>query len=158
MGGAILTTIKKEWKHKIELTFFGIVYVGVGYAILALIPKGLFYFIGLDLMIMGLVLPIINVIYQTILQTNVEQDKLGRVTSIDSTLSMVISPVGSIIAGPLTEIIGIQPLFLTCALATIVLMLSMYFFTNIRHVKYNGITILESEPTEKEILKVDVFE
>lgn len=148
IGGAILTSLKKEWKHKIELTFFSIAFIGVGYAILALIPKGLFYFIGIDLMIMGLTLPIINTIYQTILQTNVAQDKLGRVISIDSTLSMVISPLGSIIAGPIAEIIGLQSLFLICAIATIVISLSMYFFTNIRHVKYNGHITLESEILE----------
>ena len=153
MGGAILTTLKKEWKHKIELTFFGIVFIGVGYAILAFIPRGLFYFIGIDLMAMGLVLPIINVIYQTIVQTNVAQDKLGRVTSIDNTLSMAIAPIGSIIAGFATEIIGIHLLFLVCAIATIVLMLSMYFFTNIRHVKYNGHITLESDILEAEVIE-----
>lgn len=153
MGGAVLTTIKKEWKHKIELSFFGIAFVGVGYAILAFIPRGFFYLIGIDLMVMGLVLPIINVIYQTILQTNVAHDKLGRVTSIDATLSMVISPVGSIIAGPITEIIGIQLLFLICAIATIILMLSMYFFTNIRHVEYNGHTTLDSKALEEVIIE-----
>ncbi|MFX0028542.1 MAG: MFS transporter [Candidatus Hermodarchaeota archaeon] len=153
MGGAVLTTLKKEWKHKIELTFFGIAFVGVGYAILALIPRGLFYFIGIDLMVMGFVLPIINVIYQTILQTNVAQDKLGRVTSIDATLSMVISPIGTIIAGPITEMIGIRLLFLICAIATIILMLSMYAFTNIRHVEYNGQKTLESEIFEAEIIE-----
>jgi DHA3 family macrolide efflux protein-like MFS transporter len=143
MGGAILTSIKKEWKHKIELTLFGIAYIGVGYAILALIPRGMFYFIGIDLMVVGAVLPIINTIYQTIVQTNIAQDKLGRVTSIDSTLSMVISPIGSIIAGPLVAIIGIQSLFLICAIATIAIPLSLYFFTNIRHVRYNGRLVLE---------------
>ncbi|MHA2393958.1 MAG: MFS transporter [Promethearchaeota archaeon] len=143
MGGAILTSIKKEWKHKIELTLFGIAYIGVGYAILALIPRGMFYFIGIDLMVVGAVLPIINTIYQTIVQTNIAQDKLGRVTSIDNTLSMVISPIGSIIAGPLVAIIGIQSLFLICAIATIAIPLSLYFFTNIRHVRYNGRLVLE---------------
>jgi DHA3 family macrolide efflux protein-like MFS transporter len=153
MGGAILTTLKKGWKHKIELTFFGLTFAGVGYVILALIPKGMFYFIGLDLMVMGLILPIINVIYQTILQTNVAHDKLGRVTSIDTTLSMVIAPIGSIIAGPLTEIIGIQFLFLISAIATIVLMLGMYLLTNIRHVKYNSHIIFESEAIETELIE-----
>jgi DHA3 family macrolide efflux protein-like MFS transporter len=158
MGGAILTSIKKEWKYKIELTFFGIAYIGVGYAILALIPKGMFYFIGIDLMLMGIILPIINTIYQTILQTNVAKDKLGRVTSIDGTLSMVISPLGSIIAGPITEIIGIQLLFFICAIITIILVLSMYFFTNIRHVKYNGHITKESDPSEIDVFEADLIE
>jgi hypothetical protein len=71
---------------------------------------------------------------------------------------MIISPIGSIIAGPITELIGIQLLFLACAIATIVLMLGMYFFTNIRHVRYNGNISLGSELNEKELFEVEVIE
>ena len=142
--GAFLSFIKKEWKHKIAITFYGISFAGVGYAILALIPQGLFLYIGVTLMSMGFIIPIINIIYQTILQTNVPHDKLGRVVSIDSTLSMAISPLGSVMAGPLTELIGIHLLFLSCGIATITITMALYFFTNIRYVKYNHHEVSES--------------
>ncbi len=148
IGGAFITSIKKEWKHKIEVTFIGIGIIGIGYAFLAFVPTGFFMLIGILLLIMGITLPIINTIYQTILQTNVPQDKLGRVTSIDSTLSSIISPLGIIIAGPITVLIGIHSLFLFCAIAIILVTLITYFFTGIRHVNYNGHITIESESNE----------
>lgn len=144
MGGAIIASIKKEWKHKIEVSFIGIGIVGIGYALLAFVPTGFFMLIGILLLIAGITLPIINTIFQTILQTFVPQDKLGRVTSIDSTLSAIITPLGAIIAGPITVLIGIHSLFLFCAIAIIIVTLITYFFTGIRHVKYNGHITIES--------------
>jgi DHA3 family macrolide efflux protein-like MFS transporter len=86
---------------------------------------------------MGLSLPIIKTNYQTILQTNVPKEKLGRVASIDMTLSMVISPLGTIIAGPITEVIGIDSLFVICSIILVAIILLIYFLTNLRHVNYN---------------------
>ncbi|MCK4380124.1 MAG: MFS transporter [Candidatus Lokiarchaeota archaeon] len=148
IGGAIIASIKKEWKHKIEVSFIGIGIVGIGYALLAFVPTGFFMLIGILLLIAGITLPIINTIFQTILQTNVPQDKLGRVTSIDSTLSAIITPLGAIIAGPIAVLIGIHSLFLFCAIAIILVTLMTYFFTGIRHVKYNGHITIESESNE----------
>ncbi|MEE9376860.1 MAG: MFS transporter [Candidatus Lokiarchaeia archaeon] len=148
MGGAIIASIKKEWKHKIEVSFIGVGIIGIGYAFLTIVPTGFFMLIGILLLIAGITLPIINTIFQTILQTNVPQDKLGRVTSIESTLSAIITPLGAIIAGPITVLIGIHSLFLFCAIAIILVALITYFFTGIRHVKYNGHITIESEFNE----------
>ncbi len=148
MGGAIIASIKKEWKHKINTMFIGIGIIGIGYAFLATVPTGFFILIGFLLLIVGITLPIINTIFQIILQTNVPADKLGRVTSIDSTLSTIISPLGTIIAGPITILIGIHSLFLFCAIAIVVVTLMTYFFTGIRHVDYNGQIAKESEFNE----------
>ena len=137
MVGAFFTSIKKEWKHKIEATFIGIGIAGIGYAFLAYAPNGIFIYIGIVIMIMGFVLPIINTIYQTILQTTVPQDKLGRVISIDSALSMVILPLGTILAGPIAELIGIHNLFFFSAIAIVIIAISLYLFTGIRHVDYD---------------------
>jgi len=137
MVGAFFTSIKKEWKHKIMVTFIGIGIAGVGYAFLAYAPNGIFVYIGIVIMIMGFVLPIINTIYQTILQTTVPQDKLGRVTSIDSTLSVVIVPLATILAGPIAELIGIHNLFFFSAIAIVIITISLYLFTGIRHVDYD---------------------
>ncbi len=148
IGGAIITSLKKEWKHKIPIMFYVLAFAGVGYAILALIPKGFFILIGITLLTVGLVVPFINILYSTILQTKVPQDKLGRVISIDTTLSMIISPLGSVIAGPIAELIGIQLLFLICAITMIIFSLSLYFFTSIRHIDYS----IHIEPIVPEII------
>ena len=45
--------------------------------------------------------------YLTILQTAVPSDKIGRVMSIDHTVSMAIAPIGALIVGPLADLKGV---------------------------------------------------
>jgi DHA3 family macrolide efflux protein-like MFS transporter len=149
IAGAIIASFKKDWKHKIPIMFYAIAFAGIGYGILAFIPIGFFILIGITLLTMGLIVPFINILYSTILQTRVPHDKLGRVISIDTTLSIGISPLGSVIAGPLAELIGINLLYLSCAILMIIFIISLYFFTGIRHIDYS----IQTEPPMPEIVE-----
>jgi DHA3 family macrolide efflux protein-like MFS transporter len=131
--GAIVTIIKKKWKHKILTTFIGIVILFLGYAYLALVPTGFFIMMIVGLLIMGITLPIINTIFQTIEQTIVPPDKIGRVMSIDSTLSMMITPLGIVLTGILSVPLGVMNLFLYCGIFGVAISMATYLFTNIRH-------------------------
>lgn len=131
--GAIVTTKKNKWSHKILTTFIGIIVLFLGYAYLALIPTGFFIMMVIGLLIMGITLPIINTIFQTIEQTIVPPDKIGRVMSIDSTLSLIISPLGIILTGILSVPLGVTTLFLFCGIIGVTISIATYLFTNIRH-------------------------
>lgn len=133
ISGAIVTTMKKKWKHKILTTFIGVVILFLGYAYMALVPTGSFIMMILGLFIMGITLPIINTIFQTIEQTIVPPDKIGRVMSIDSTLSMMITPLGVILTGILSVSLGVTNLFLYCGIIGVSITIATYLFTNIRH-------------------------
>ncbi|MHA2289394.1 MAG: MFS transporter, partial [Promethearchaeota archaeon] len=110
ISGAVITSIKKKWNHKILITFIGIIVLFLGYGYLALIPTGFFIMMVVGLLIMGITLPIINTIFQTVEQTIVPPDKIGRVMSIDATLSMIISPLGIILTGILSVPLGVTAL------------------------------------------------
>jgi DHA3 family macrolide efflux protein-like MFS transporter len=73
--GAVTTSIKKHWGHKMEWFFGTVVILQIGYGMLAFAPYRFFGFIFSALFLMGISLPIINTIYQTILQTNVPHEK-----------------------------------------------------------------------------------
>ena len=133
ISGAVVTTVKKQWNHKIRTTFVGIIIFLIGYAYLAFVPTGFFIMMIAGLVIMGINLPIINTIFQTIEQTTVSPDKIGRVMSIDQTLSMMIMPIGALLTGVLSTIIGVNNLFLYCGIFGIIITTGTYLFTNIRH-------------------------
>ena len=118
--GAILTSIKKNWNNKISVIFISITIALSGYLIFSIAPPGSYFILGLGGAILGFNLPIINSLYQTFLQTTVPADKLGRVSSVDHALSSAISPVGSLLSGPLALILGIPTLFFYCKLLSIV--------------------------------------
>jgi DHA3 family macrolide efflux protein-like MFS transporter len=76
--------------------------------------------------------PITISTYLTILQTSVPSDKIGRVMSIDHTISMAIAPIGALIVGPMAELIGIRELFLISSTMGLIYPLIIWFFTRIR--------------------------
>lgn len=114
--GALLTSIKKEWKHKI-FTYFGSLVLVTGIlSVYSFAPKGFFLLMGIANFVIGFSLPIGNTIYMTIIQTTVPLDKMGRVTSIDHSISSLIAPFGALIAGPIADVIGARIVFLLCAI------------------------------------------
>jgi DHA3 family macrolide efflux protein-like MFS transporter len=143
IAGALITSIKKNWKNKIRVIFISIVIAFIGYMIFAIAPIGNYYFMGLGGIILGFNLPIINALFQTFLQTTVPVDKLGRVTSIDHTLSSAISPMGSLIAGPMALLLGIPYLFFFSGFLGVLCTIGFWTFTNIRKVDIESKGALE---------------
>jgi DHA3 family macrolide efflux protein-like MFS transporter len=151
--GALIPSFKKTWKNKFLVVCMGLIFVNIGYLVYALAPIGFFPIIATGIIIIGFVLPIINTIGMTIFQIVIPKDKIGRVMSIILTLSMVITPLGAIIAGPLSVIFGITNLYFYCALIGIIIALVSYFFTNLRHIDYDQVIEIN---VEKEVSQKDI--
>ena len=131
-AGAVLTSVKKAWKHSISFYFGGELFLMIMYAMIALTPYGSFLIMGIVAACLGFVIPILNTIYLTIMQLEVPVEKMGRISSIDWMVSSVMSPIAAIIAGPLADIMGLTNLFLSCAAIGIVIAL---IFWEIAHIK-----------------------
>jgi DHA3 family macrolide efflux protein-like MFS transporter len=135
--GALVTSIKKEWKHSTSFYFGGELFLMVMYAILALTPHGLFIMMGIAAACLGFIVPILNTIYLTIMQLKVPVDKMGRISSIDWMISTVISPIATIITGPLAESLGVGNLFLFSAIIGIIISLIFWWIAH-RKIPKNG--------------------
>jgi MFS family permease len=57
-----------------------------------------------------------NVIWESMIQSEVPRELLGRVTSVDWFLSLGLSPVGLVVAGSLASAIGVRTYFVAAAL------------------------------------------
>ena len=143
IAGAILTSIKKNWSNKIRVIFISIIGAMIGYMIFALAPRGSLLILGIGGAILGFNLPIINSLYQTFLQLAVPANKLGRVSSIDGTLSSAISPIGSLVSGPIAVLIGIPALYFSCGLIGAIITIAFWSFTSIRTVDIDNLSNLE---------------
>ena len=131
--GALITSIKKNWKHIIFIYFSGELLLMVPMIIFALAPHGYFLLMGITYSGYGLLIPILNTIYITLMQKKVPADKMGRVTSIDWTISFAISPIATLFAGFLSDIIGIRNLFFYCAIIGIIITVIIWRFTSVRY-------------------------
>lgn len=141
--GALVTSIKKEWPNKIRIIFISTIIIMSGYLVIGLAPSGSFFIIFIGGIVVGIMMPIINSLFQTFMQTIVPKDKLGRVTSIDWTLSNLMSPIGVIISGPLALILGIPNLLIFSAIIGIIIPVLLWSFTKIRKMDYDDETELK---------------
>jgi len=158
IGGAILTTLKKHWKNKVKVTFSVLVVVMIAYSMFALAPYRDFLYMIVFTFIMGFMLPIVNTLFQTIQQTVIPHEKLGRVSSIDLTLSMIITPIGALLAGPLGELLGVVNLFFMSGVLGVLVLVIIYFFTGIRHVDYDAIAEETNVRSEEESAIPEIIE
>ena len=131
--GAVVTSIKKKWNHEI-FTYFSLeVAVLIPTIFFVLLPKGSFLLMGIVCAILGVMIPILNTIYLTIMQTSVPADKMGRVSSIDWAVSSAISPIGALLAGFFAEIVGVSELIFYCAIMGIIISSIIWRFTSVRY-------------------------
>jgi len=140
--GGVITTLKKNWKHKIPIYFMGMMIVMGLISFLGFAPTGFFLLLWVGMVIVGLILPILNTIYMTIVQTTVPPDKMGRVSSVLQSFSVATFPIGTIIAGPLAEVIGIRSVFLFSGLFGLIIVFLIWRSTKIRHVNYENFEVI----------------
>jgi DHA3 family macrolide efflux protein-like MFS transporter len=143
IGGSLLTSIKKVWRHKL-FSYFGSLVILMGFiSVYAFVPKGVYWPMWIANIAIGSMLPIGNTIYMTVVQLTVPQDKMGRVNSIDQSLSTIMSPIAAISAGPLAELIGIRPLFLIMSVIGSLGSIVVWRGTRLRKVNYDDQGALE---------------
>lgn len=134
--GSLITSIKKEWKHKIKINIIGATIFFASYLLISLAPYQSFNIMMIGGFFGAIIFPITVATYLTILQTVVPSDKIGRVMSIDHTISMAIAPIGALMAGPMADLIGINTLFVICAFAGIIYPVLLWIFTKIRYLDH----------------------
>ena len=131
--GALITSIKKKWNHEIFTYFFLEAVLVVPTIVFVLLPKGTFLLMAITGSFYGLIVPILNTIYLTMMQTNVPADKMGRLSSIDWAVSSAISPFGALLAGFLAELVGVSNLILYCAIIGLVITTIIWRITSVRY-------------------------
>ena len=132
LTGAIITSIKKEWKHKIFIYFSLESALLLPTVVFIFLPKGSFLLMGIVGAVYTMIMPILNTIYLTLMQTRVPADKLGRITSLDWAISFAIYPLGTLLAGFLAEIVGISNLILYSAIMAVIITSIIWRFTSVR--------------------------
>ncbi|NVM34761.1 MAG: MFS transporter [Candidatus Lokiarchaeota archaeon] len=130
--GAVIVTIKKEWKRKIPIIVFGVSFEYIGIIIASLAPFGNFLIISIGSFIYAFMFPFVNTMIMTIFQTVIPPDKQGRVLSISVAIATAVSPIGMLISGPLAELLGIVFLFILSSILGIISIVIIWFFTSIR--------------------------
>ncbi|MBY8980500.1 MAG: MFS transporter [Candidatus Lokiarchaeota archaeon] len=141
--GAIIVVIKKVWKKKILIIFLGIFVGEIGHLILSLAPPQNFIVISIGGFIFAFIVPFVNTMFLTILQTVIPPEKQGRVMSNVITIVTLVSPLAMIISGPLAELMGITTLFMLSSFLNILFIAFVWLFSNVRNTNYDRVYELD---------------
>jgi DHA3 family macrolide efflux protein-like MFS transporter len=108
IAGGVTLSIWGGFKKKIVTSIIGIIGLGIGVMLIGLAPASLFSVAIVGSILLGLMIPITNGPVGALLQTIIRPDMQGRVMSLISSGATAISPLGLLIAGPLSDALGIQ--------------------------------------------------
>ncbi len=137
--GAMIVVTKKVWNKKPLIIFAGILIGEIGHLILAMAPPQNFLMISIGGFMFAFIVPFVNTMFLTILQTVIPPDKQGRVMSNVITIVTLVSPVAMIISGPIAELIGITTLFVICAVLNFIFIICVWIFSNVRNNDYDKV-------------------
>jgi len=134
LAGGLLMSVIRGFKRKMVATAVSIYIIFLGYAIAALTPMGLFWFMAVGGLVMAFCVPVANVSTQTIIQTIVPLKMQGRVNSVTMAMASAATPFGMILSGLVVEFTRTVNLFLACVILGVMILTLSWVLTDIRYV------------------------
>ena len=123
LGGLVLSAWG-GFKRKIVTSLAGVLGIGAGVLLVGLAPGNLFYLILVANFIMGVTQVFANGPLTAIFQSAIEPDMQGRVLSLISAGATAMMPLSLLVAGPLSDRLGVRFWYLLggglCILVTLI--------------------------------------
>lgn len=117
-GGLLLSIVASKWKD-ISYIVMSMAVIGVTCLASGLLSKEAFVVFVVLSLLMGAAAPFFNGPYMAMIQRAYDPAMLGRVISLVTSVMLLASPIGLLMAGPIVDRYGIQSWFIGCGIATI---------------------------------------
>ena len=118
LGGVLLGTWG-GFKKRVITAQMGLIFLGLCTLLIGFTPANFLLFALIINTLSGLVLPIVNGSYGAILQSVIAPEMQGRVFAFIMSAASLVSPIGLVIAGPISDRFGVPLWFriagMTCA-------------------------------------------
>jgi DHA3 family macrolide efflux protein-like MFS transporter len=125
--GGLLLGVWGGFNKKIVTTLFGLFGLGTGVLVLALAPPTSILWAVIASLIYGTMQPITNGPIGAIIQATVAPDMQARVGSLLGSMATGMAPIGLLIAGPLSDRVGIQTWFLIGGILCLIMAAGGFF-------------------------------
>ncbi len=116
--GGLIITLWGGFKSRVKTVAMASLILGIANAVLGIVNN--FYLFVAFTGVIGIAFPCFNVPAMTMLQENIDPDKMGRVISFFMILSTTIIPLATIIYGPLAQHFGVAPLYIASGVGMLV--------------------------------------
>ncbi|MHB8779531.1 MAG: MFS transporter [Anaerolineales bacterium] len=137
IAGGITLSIWGGFKRKIATSIIGIIGLGLGIMLVGLAPANLFYLAIAGTVVLGFMIPITNGPIGAILQSVIRPDMQGRIMSLVNSAATAISPLGLLLAGPLSDWLGIRVWFWAGGLICLSIGIAAFFVPTIMDIENN---------------------
>jgi MFS transporter, DHA3 family, macrolide efflux protein len=115
IGGGVLLGVWGGFKRRILTSMLGLAGLGLGTLLIGVSHAGAYGMALAGMVVVGIMNPLTNGPFFAILQSIVPPEMQGRVFTVLMSVSMGMSPIGLIIAGPLADHFGVQIWYVTGA-------------------------------------------
>jgi len=119
--GGLLLGIWGGFKRRMVTTMAGLVLLGFAMLMLGLAPADLFAIALVAMFLGGLALPIANGPVQATLQVTVAPEMQGRVFTLLASLATAMTPIGLLLAGPLSDLISVNVWYVAAGITILIL-------------------------------------
>ncbi|MBI5351954.1 MAG: MFS transporter [Chloroflexi bacterium] len=136
VGGVILSAWG-GFKKRILTSMLGILGIGVGVLIFGLLPAGWFYVALTGIFMLGAMQVFANGPLHAILQSAVDPDMQGRVFSLVGAGATAMAPLSLLVAGPVSDWLGVRTWYLIGGSACILMALIGLFIPAIMSIEEN---------------------
>jgi DHA3 family macrolide efflux protein-like MFS transporter len=127
VAGGLALGVWGGFKSKMVTSLTGITVMGIGAVIVGLAPANLFLVMIAGIVILGMANPIANGPLNAILQERIAPEMQGRVFSLVSAGANAITPLATLISGPVAELLGLRSWYLVAGVACIVMGIAARF-------------------------------
>lgn len=137
VGGALLG-LWGGFKTKILTSMFGLMGMGIGTLVLAIVPASAMPMAVGGALLVGLMSPITMGPFFAVIQSTVEPGMQARIFSLLSSVGGAMAPVGLMVAGPVADQFGIQAWFLLGGLFCVLMGAAGFFIPAVIHIEEKG--------------------
>jgi DHA3 family macrolide efflux protein-like MFS transporter len=123
------------FKSKIVTMLVSGVLAGIGVVVVGIVPPEAFYIAVGGMFFAGLMISIVNGSAQAVMQAAIPPDKQGRVFGLIGSVSVAMTPLGLAVAGPVSDLLGVQIWFIVAGLGLSLVMAGGFFTPSVMHIE-----------------------
>jgi len=138
VAGGLLLSVWGGFRRRIYTLLMGLLILAAGLLALGVTPTAAFTMGLAATLVIGLSIPLIDGPLFAIMQANVAPAMQGRVFMLMVSLVSITSPIGLAIAGPVSDLVGLQVWYITAALLCASITLVSCFVPALIKIEENG--------------------
>jgi DHA3 family macrolide efflux protein-like MFS transporter len=137
IAGGIMLGVWGGFKRKVVTSFVGITGIGVGVMLVALAPSNGFLLALGAMVLVGLMNSMANGPLGALTQAIIRKDMQGRVNGLVHSVATAMAPLGLMMAGPISDLIGIRSWYWIAGLVTLTMGIAGFFMPAVMNVEDN---------------------